>query len=65
MHKTVGVFATLALIIAAVGMWAKFAPVATEFVTAATEPSTGAISPFELMLRNGKAIPNQYYGDPF
>jgi hypothetical protein len=60
------VFATMALIIAAVAMWLSFAPVATESVTAAAvEPSTGAISPFELTLRNGKTLPHQYYADPF
>ncbi len=64
MRKAVGVFATMALIIALIGM--RFAPVATEAVTAAAvKPSTGAISPFELMSRSSKALPNQYYRDPF
>jgi hypothetical protein len=60
------VFATMALVIAAVAVWVSFAPVATESVTAGgAEPSTGAISPFELSLKNGKALPDQYYADPF
>jgi hypothetical protein len=66
MRKAVTVFVTIALIIALVGMWVKFAPVATKAVTAAgVEPPTGAISPFELTLKNRKALPNQYYADPF
>jgi hypothetical protein len=49
MRKAVTVLVTIALIIALVGMWVKFALVATESVTAAgVEPPTGAISPFEL-----------------
>ena len=66
MRKAVTVFVTIALIIALVGMWVKFAPVATEAVTAAgIKPSTDAISPFELMSRSSKALPNQYYRAPF
>ncbi len=66
MRKAVGVFATTALIIALIGMWVRSAPVATESVTAAgVKLSTGAISPFELMSKNRKALPNQYYRDPF
>jgi hypothetical protein len=66
MRKAVGVFLTMALIIALVGMWMRSAPVATESVTAAgVQPSTAAISPFELMSRSSKALPSQYYGDPF
>jgi hypothetical protein len=66
MRKAIGVFATMALIVALIGMWMRFAPVATESVTAAgVQPSTGAISPFELMSRSSKALPNQYYRDPF
>jgi hypothetical protein len=66
MRKAIGVFLTMAVIIAFVGMWMRFAPVATESVTAAgPKPSTGAISPFELTSKNRKALPNQYYRDPF
>ena len=66
MRKTVGVFVTMALIIALMGMWVRSAPIATESVTAAgDQSSTGAISPFELMSKNHKALPNQYYRDPF
>jgi hypothetical protein len=66
MRKAVGVFATMALIIALIEMWMKFGPVATESVTAAgVKPPTGAISPFELMSRSSKALPSQYYRDPF
>ena len=66
MRKAVEIFAATALIIALIGMWMRFAPIATEPVTAAgIKPSTGAISPFELMSRSSKALPNQYYRDPF
>ena len=66
MRKAIGVFLTIAVIIAFVGMWMRFAPVATESVTAAAvQPSTGAISPSELMSKSDKALPNQYYRDPF
>ena len=66
MRKALAVFVTMALIIALVGMWVKFAPIATEAVTAAgIEPLTAAISPFELTLKNRKALPDQYYADPF
>jgi hypothetical protein len=66
MRKTIGVFATMAFVIALIGMWMRFAPVATESVTAAgLPPSTGPISPLELMSRSSKELPNQYYGDPF
>jgi len=66
MRIAVGVFVTTALTIALIGMWGRFAPVVTESVTAAgVQPSTGAISPSELMSRSDKALPNQYYRDPF
>jgi hypothetical protein len=66
MRKTVSVFAAMAMIIALIGLWVRFASVATQTVTAAgAKPPTGAISPFELMSRNRQALPNQYYRDPF
>jgi hypothetical protein len=66
MRKAIGIFATMALIIALFGMWMRFAPLATQSVTAkGVKPSTGAISPSELMSRSSKALPNQYYRDPF
>jgi hypothetical protein len=66
MRKAVGVFAMMGLIILLVGMWMKSAPIATEAVTVVKpKPSSGAISPFELMSRSSKALPNQYYRDPF
>jgi hypothetical protein len=66
MRKVFHVFATMALIIALIGMWVRFAPVATQSVTAEqAKPSAGAIAPFELMSTASKALPNQYYRDPF
>jgi hypothetical protein len=65
MRKAAGVFVTVALIIALVGMWLKSPPVATKSTIAAGVEATGAISPFQLTLRNGEALPNQYYRDPF
>jgi hypothetical protein len=66
MRKAIGVFVTMALIIALVGMWMRSAPVATESVAAAgVKPPTGAISPLELMSRSSKTLTNQYYRDPF
>jgi hypothetical protein len=66
MRKAIGVFTAIALVIALIGIWTRFAPVATKAVTAARpEPSTGAISPFELMSGSSHALPHQYYGDPF
>jgi hypothetical protein len=66
MRKAIAVFATTALITVLVGIWMRFAPVATEAVTASrVQPSTGAISPSELMSRSSKALPSQYYSDPF
>jgi len=51
---------------ALIGMSVRFGPAATRSVTAAgVQPPTGAISPIELMSKNGKALPNQYYRDPF
>jgi len=66
MRKAIAVFATTALIIVLIGIWMRLAPVATEAVTAApVQPSTGAILPFELMSTSSKALPSQYYSDPF
>jgi hypothetical protein len=66
MRKAACLFAAIALISALIGMWAKFEPVATKSVTAArVEPSTTKTSPFELMSRRSKALPQQYYEDPF
>jgi hypothetical protein len=66
MRKTIGVFAMIALIIALIGTWTRFAPIPTEAVTAAgLNPSTGPISPYELMSKNRKTLANQYYRDPF
>jgi hypothetical protein len=66
MRKAIGVFATIALIVALVGMWMRFAPVASEPATAAgVKLPTGAISPLELMSRSSKTLPSQYHRDPF
>ncbi len=66
MRKAVAVFVTTALIFALIGVWMRFGLVATESVTTAgVQPSTAAISPSELMSRSNKALPNQYYRDPF
>jgi hypothetical protein len=66
MRKVFHVFATMAVIIALIGMWVRFAPIATQSVTAErAEPSARMIAPFELMSRTSKALPNQYYRDPF
>jgi hypothetical protein len=59
MGKAISVFAMTALIIALIGMWLKFAPITTEAVTAAeVQPSSNAISPVELTLKNGKSLPD-------
>jgi hypothetical protein len=66
MSKAIGVFATMALIIALIGMWLRFAPVTTEAVTAAeVQPLSNAISPFELTLKNGKSLPDGYHGGDY
>ena len=66
MRRAVGVFATMALIIVLVSMWMKPVPIAVEALTAARPtPSPDVISPFELMSRTSKSLPNQYYRDPF
>jgi hypothetical protein len=66
MRNAIAVSVTTALIIALIGIWMRFGPVATESVTAAgVQPSNAAISPSELMSRSDKALPNQYYRDPF
>jgi len=59
------IFAMIALIIALIGMWAKFAPVAKSVTTAGVEPSTSQTSPVQLMSRSSKALPKQYYKGPF
>jgi hypothetical protein len=49
----IGIFATMALIIALIEMWMRSAPVATGSVTAAkVHTSSGAVSPIELTLKN-------------
>jgi hypothetical protein len=65
MRKAIGVFATMALIIALIGISMRSAPVAMEPVTAAGfRPSTGAISPYELTLNYGKSLPDaRHTGD--
>jgi len=66
MRKVFHVFATMAVIIALIAMWVRFASVATRSVTAERpESSAAATAPFELMSRASKALPNQYYRDPF
>jgi hypothetical protein len=66
MRKAIAVSVTTALIFALIGMWMRFGPVATEWVTAAgVQPSTAAISPSELMSRSDKALPSESYRDPF
>jgi hypothetical protein len=66
MRKAIAVSAMTALIFALMGIWMRFGPVATQSVTAAAvQPSTAPISPSELMSRSDKALPNQYYRDPF
>jgi hypothetical protein len=66
MTKAIGVFAMMALIIALIGMWLRFAPITTEAVTAAeVQPLSNAISPFELTLKNGKSPPDGYHGGDY
>jgi hypothetical protein len=66
MRKAIAVSVTTVLIFALIGMWMRFAPVANESVTAAgVQPSSGVISPFELMSGSSNALPKQYYRDPF
>ncbi len=61
MRKTAYVFGTIVLVIASIGMWEKFASIAIEPVTATSfEPSSAAVSPFELMLKSGKDLPNEH-----
>jgi hypothetical protein len=62
MSKAISVFAMMALIIALIGVWLRFAPITTEAVTAAkVQPLSNAISPFELTLKNGKSLPAGYH----
>jgi hypothetical protein len=64
--KAIGVSATMALIIALIGMWLRFAAVTTEAVTATeVQPLSNAISPFELTLKNGKSLPDGYHGGDY
>jgi hypothetical protein len=66
MRKAIAVSVTTALIFALIGAWMRFALVATESVTApGAQPSSGAISPFELMSGSSNALPKQYDRDPF
>jgi hypothetical protein len=53
----------MALIIALIGMWLRFAPVTTEAVE--VQPLSNAISPFELTLKNGKSLPDGYHGSDY
>ena len=62
----IGIFATMALIIALIEMWMRSAPIATESVTAAkVQTSSGAISPIELTLKNSKSLPDAYHGGDY
>lgn len=66
MSKAIGVAATMAVIIALIGMWLRFAPVTTGAVTAAeVQPLSNAISPFELTLKNGKSLADGYHGGDY
>lgn len=58
--------AAVALIVALAEVWIKSAPITAELATAAgVKPSSGTISPSELMSKSSKALPNQYYKHPF
>ena len=66
MRKAIAVSVTTALAFALIVMWMRLGPVVTESVTGGgVKPSTAAISPSELMSRSDKALPSQYYRDPF
>jgi hypothetical protein len=66
MSKAIGVFVTMALIVAVIGIWLRFEPVTTEAVTAAeVQAVSNAISPLELTLRNGKCLPDAYHGGDY
>jgi hypothetical protein len=66
MHKTVVVFATMALIIALIEIWIRSAVVATQSVTAAEiRPSGAAISSSELTLKSAKSLPDGYRGGDY
>lgn len=66
MRRTVATLVTIALIVALAMVWIKSAPIPPELVTAAgVKPSTGAISPSELMSKKQQTLPKQYYEDPF
>lgn len=55
MRKAVATPVTIALIVALAMVWIRSAPIATELVMAAgVKPSTGAISPSELMSKSSK-----------
>ncbi len=62
----IGIFATIALVIALIEMWISSAPVATESITAAKAyTSSGVISPIELTLKNSKSLPDAYHGGDY
>jgi len=65
MRKAVDALAMMALIVALIAVWMRPAPLATESVTVAGARPSTAVSPFELMSRSSKALPNQFYRDPF
>jgi hypothetical protein len=66
MRKAVGIFATMALIIALIEIWMRSAPVATESATAVgVQPSPGAVSRFELMSRNHEAPASEHAESDF
>jgi hypothetical protein len=63
MSKAIGVFATMALIVAVIGIWLRFEPVATEPMTAAgAQAVSNPIFPLELMLKYGESIPAAFQG---
>ena len=66
MRKAIGIFATMALMIALIEMWMRSAPVATESATAAkVQTLSSAISPIKLTLKNSKSLPNAYRGGDY
>jgi len=66
MRTAVAAFVAVALIVAFAVVWIKSAPMTPELATAAgVKPSSGTISPSELMSKSSKGLPNQYYKDPF
>ena len=66
MRKAIGVFATMALMIALIEVSMRSAPVATESATAAkVQTLSRAISPIELTLKNSKSLPDAYHGGDY